>query len=339
MVLNIKNNQNNLFDFATKELSQDALICWLINFIHDKENKELYDKAKIFMNFILKKHNKALDIEDYKLEIKQQYNFIDVFILLKDKKDNDKYAIIIEDKKFTSIHNNQVERYRNKIKEKYDKIKDENIITVYYKPYEETRDIIADVIIDREYMLKNIFDAKINNQIYLDYKNYLETIDYIYQEVERYPLSEWCKKKEIFYMVAKKYNIEKKKIDNDKMHVAQIRGSTFIDWYIKSNLPKAYRDYFKEIYLSLNVNYNRYEFRIRGRVIKYNENIRKKLEEKLNFLCKNKGLETSSFIHKKGKEKSNIFLAKINLKSNLTYIELIDQIEKLEKVIDEIMKE
>ena len=36
--------ENNIFKYATKELSQDAFICWLVEWInHKEENSELYE--------------------------------------------------------------------------------------------------------------------------------------------------------------------------------------------------------------------------------------------------------------------------------------------------------
>lgn len=37
--------KNNLFSFATSELSQDAFICWCLNWIN-YPNEELYPMAK-----------------------------------------------------------------------------------------------------------------------------------------------------------------------------------------------------------------------------------------------------------------------------------------------------
>ena len=56
--------RNNIFYFATKELSQDALLCWLINGYNFKD-KELYPKSKTFLDHILKSYNHDLNIEDY----------------------------------------------------------------------------------------------------------------------------------------------------------------------------------------------------------------------------------------------------------------------------------
>ena len=109
--MNNKYKKNNLFQFATKELSQDALICWLINWINYKqENEELYNKARKLLNDIIIKSKHEINIEEYKISIFQQRYNIDILLLL--EKNDEKYAIIIEDKKFTTENNNQIKKYR-----------------------------------------------------------------------------------------------------------------------------------------------------------------------------------------------------------------------------------
>ena len=44
--------RNNMFKYATKELSQDAFICWCINWINYKEHK-LYNLGKEMLKEIL----------------------------------------------------------------------------------------------------------------------------------------------------------------------------------------------------------------------------------------------------------------------------------------------
>lgn len=41
--------ENNIFKYATKELSQDAFICWLVEWINHKE--ESYAKVKNFVDY------------------------------------------------------------------------------------------------------------------------------------------------------------------------------------------------------------------------------------------------------------------------------------------------
>ena len=332
--------KNNIFDFATKELSQDALLCWLINGINYEENKELYDKAKIFLNHILKEYDKKLEIDVYSVKIYRQYYHVDIFVLLENKYNKNNIGIIIEDKKLTSEHDNQIQTYKEKIQQ-IKNFKEIKLITVYYKPFEELYELQKDVIkIDREYMLKNIFNSCIDNQIYTDYKEYLEEIEFLYKHIESVSISEWSNKKECFYMIAKKYNHSKKRNKMEDMTVTQVRGSTFIDWYRKNNISNSLKSKFDEIYLSLNANYDSYEIRVRGKTgIKYNNSVRDDIETRLKEICKENNLNRSNFRHKSAKSGYNIFLAKIELCPEIKYKELIEIIKKIEKVVDIIVGE
>ena len=334
--MNNKYKKNNLFQFATKELSQDALICWLINWINYKqENEELYNKARKLLNDIIIKSKHEINIEEYKISIFQQRYNIDILLLL--EKNDEKYAIIIEDKKFTTENNNQIKKYREKVKDNC-KIPNDKIITVYYKPYEELFEIVSDVKLDREYMLREIFNDNIQNKIYLDYKEYLEKIQQVYENLEKIRISEWKYNKEIFYMIAKQYNDKVKKQD-DKMKVRQVFGSIFIDWYEKTNISKKYNGFFEKIYLSININYDRYELRIRGNIKNgnYDADIRAKIENELNVLCNKYGFKTEKFSHKEAKK--NIQFITVNLNECDTYTELIHKINRLEKLIDEFLND
>lgn len=341
--------KNNIFKFATKELSQDAFICWLINWINFKQdNQQLYSKAQKILNYILKTKGYNENLENYEIEIKKQYKFIDVLILLKEKENkNSKYAIIIEDKTFTTEHDEQIKKYKQNIQAE---LKDANIITVYYKIYEEPKKINADIIINREYMLNNILNETIKSDIYTDYKNFLNSIEEIYINYKKQKLQDWEKNKKIILpMVAAEYN-EKQDNDKLKMRIAQKGGSTFIDWYMIDVKSKQFSKYFDQIYLSLNIN-NSYELRIRGFIkdsIQYQDNnlkneellnkrieFRKYIEDK----CKKNGMIVSNFKNKKAKEGSNVFLTKINLDENMKYEQLMAKIEVLEKIMKEIDNE
>ncbi len=124
---------NNIFDFATKELSQDAVICWMLNWIKYPKSK-LYDLAKDMFSLLGEK-----DV-DYtqKIDIKTQFKKADIVIVLHDKRK----IIIIEDKLYSSEHSNQMERYKKIIasedvqrdlKIEGEAIPEENIKVVYFK--------------------------------------------------------------------------------------------------------------------------------------------------------------------------------------------------------------
>ncbi|MBK7921477.1 MAG: PD-(D/E)XK nuclease family protein [Veillonella sp.] len=92
------------------ELSQDAFICWLMNFAHKdhlNEDVVLTNCARIaFKNY---KDREDLTVTD----IKRQYKNIDVLLEV-----NSKYHIIIEDKTFSGQHDDQIERYRMALKDR-----------------------------------------------------------------------------------------------------------------------------------------------------------------------------------------------------------------------------
>ena len=109
--MNKKSNQdNNIFKWATKELSQDAIVAWLL------ANPET-DTA--FVKSLLKKkcpENFTID------DIETQKNSIDILVTI--KVDGKKQAIIIKDKTNTFLHDNQMLRYIKTVtdKRKYSKI-------------------------------------------------------------------------------------------------------------------------------------------------------------------------------------------------------------------------
>ena len=85
--------RNNMFKYATKELSQDAFICWLVNYINTDE-EEYKEVAKDFIELIADKignvkFKEYIKSNDYKVEIKHQYKNIDILLKI------DKFYIII----------------------------------------------------------------------------------------------------------------------------------------------------------------------------------------------------------------------------------------------------
>lgn len=123
------NSIPNIFNYATSELSQDAVISWLLNWanpINKDKNNNLHAIGKYFLESLLEKKGIALgDVTC--IEIKQQYKSIDVFVHL--IMDGKTYGIIIEDKVYSSSHSNQLKKYKEKIeKEGY-----VNLICIYFK--------------------------------------------------------------------------------------------------------------------------------------------------------------------------------------------------------------
>ncbi len=188
--MNNKLRANNLFGYATSELSQDAFICWLLSHSTEEgwmEEPEIRDCAIEFLNKILKSKNLTFT-NNIRIKIKKQYKNIDILVILGD------IHIIIEDKTFTNSHNNQINKYKDTLVK--EGIKEEHILCVYYKiieqafpeknvDYEFTREILLDlfkIYIDR---------SGGSNPIFRDYFEYLEYIDNEVKSYEYLKIEKW----------------------------------------------------------------------------------------------------------------------------------------------------
>ena len=203
--------RNNIFNFATSELSQDAFICWLCNWVNFDDNSLSEDEKKLkslATEFIEKMIGEKL--EDRKVNIKRQYQKIDVLLEIQNKtefitKGNninpivDMY-VIIEDKVGTGLHSNQIERYRELISEKNEKDNGSRakIKVVYYKIYDEDnterlKENGVNVILGRENILELLkeYKDKINNSIFENYHNYLSNIETDVNSYEKKNLEDW----------------------------------------------------------------------------------------------------------------------------------------------------
>lgn len=163
--------EHNIFKYATSELSQDAVICWLLSFYNNK-NSKLYSLAKDLLSSFV-----ALSSEDNKIEIQQQFYKTDILVYFP----NTKKVIIIEDKTYTSEHDEQIAKYVEKISND-DKYKECKVYVVYFKTgfYYDNDKLV-------EYKCQNNKDNKFDGfksihgeyfrEILLKYKNIDATLD------------------------------------------------------------------------------------------------------------------------------------------------------------------
>ncbi len=198
--MKIIDKKPNLFEFATKELSQDAFICWLLSW--SKPNlcdayKDLNDCAVSIINCFFEKQ--SMNMPELKtVEVIRQYCNIDVLCII-----NDTYAIIIEDKTSTSNHSNQLNRYRDIVKNiktesgefKYE---EKNIIGIYFKTHDQ--DDFSSVVKDKYHpfsrgeLLDILEGYDIKNDIFLDFKSNLKSLEDSIESYRVKPVNEWDNK-------------------------------------------------------------------------------------------------------------------------------------------------
>ena len=198
--------KNNIFSYATGELSQDAFICWLMSYaMKDAEN----DTAlRMCAHDFLGQFIPELSCEEniYISEIPQkQYKSIDVLLTV-----NEKYKVIIEDKTYTSEHDNQLRRYFDIVCEDY---KNFTVKGVYFKTgFQSDLSAIKEsgyIYFDRQAILKTIekYADKTQNRIFRDYYEYLKNLNDEVEKFKTLPVEQWnWHQINGFYEYAKKNN-------------------------------------------------------------------------------------------------------------------------------------
>jgi len=174
---------NNLFEYATSELSQDAFIAWLVSWADDKYIESHTSLNKLAHEFIDVLTCKA-DIEVKSIKIRRQYENIDLVLILNDGE----YMVCVEDKVDSNIHTNQLYRYKENIESK-DKLningvehQPKEIFFCYYKTgivntYLEP--LAIDYNIVNIEIILNLFEKHSNaleNHILNDYFNHLKEV-------------------------------------------------------------------------------------------------------------------------------------------------------------------
>jgi hypothetical protein len=187
--MSTKLSSNNLFAYATGELSQDAFICWLMSHLLE----ENVDKNRVLTacaRDLLGCFGCQLRSDEYLLSVDKQVYNIDVLLTAPGA------YVIVEDKTFTNAHDNQINRYRERIQEKINKEKwsPGKILCVYYKITDQASpEKSADVNMFRRDILAVLRPARkcVDNPIFTDYVDYLEDIEAKTKAYLNLPVDQW----------------------------------------------------------------------------------------------------------------------------------------------------
>lgn len=121
----------NIFNYATKELSQDAFICWLVACAAEDGN--VLQQCGLAFIGALMKHGREQYRQPcavaYVSPPKTQYNGIDVYFQA--RVDGSMVSFVIEDKVGTSMHSGQLKRYSETVRS--DDQPEDEFRFVYYK--------------------------------------------------------------------------------------------------------------------------------------------------------------------------------------------------------------
>ena len=185
----------NLFEYATKELSQDAFFAWLTRWAGPEcagEDRELHERGVAFVKMLLgKEGDEAFRVE--KIAVYKQRERVDLWVDV-----NDDYTIIIEDKVNTGEHSRQLERYRE-IAAKHCAGSKRELRCLYVKTGSETRQkarLIEEKgyeVVNRERLLAFFEKHRAGNVIYRDFAERLRWVEEAEESWRTLPVDKWSK--------------------------------------------------------------------------------------------------------------------------------------------------
>lgn len=237
----------NLFHFATSELSQDAVLCWMLSWADQKYKKNhphLHDVAKSLLYSIYRKAKIETPAEFLKIDIQRQYSGIDIFCEI-----NDDSIILIEDKVGTKQHSNQLARYKDNILND-PKFASKTVIPVYLQTgdqsnYAEIEEHGYHTLRRRD--LLDILEsdagkhAKSQSDILRDFSDHIRHIEDGVQSYAVLPINEWAWDSwKGFYI-----EIQRRLQDGDWDYIANPTGGFLGFWWYFKKTNEC------EIYLQL----------------------------------------------------------------------------------------
>ncbi|WP_373549118.1 PD-(D/E)XK nuclease family protein [Haliscomenobacter sp.] len=193
----------NLFKHATSELSQDAILAWLIRWadpLYAQADPQLHEVGHFFVQKLYEKAGKEVP-PFTKLKVITQKDKIDILVELICTDDTTRY-ILLEDKVNANEHGDQLDRYIEKLTELRE-IEEANILPILLKTSFHTESPS-----NEKYTLFTLFDLyevwqtgsskNIHNAIFTDYGLHLEQkhLKYLqaqfdYQNYTTIPVKGW----------------------------------------------------------------------------------------------------------------------------------------------------
>lgn len=189
----------NLFKIATKELSQDAFLTWLLQWSDPhfyKINRELqecgYSLLKLLVGSLLEQPTNTV----LRVKAGRQWEGIDIWAKIYCE-NNQNILLIVEDKTFTSEHSGQLDRYKNNAL-KWCRDNDFELVCSFIKIGSEPQKVLKKItekgfrVFDRNHLLNCLHSYKgINNSIINDFIDHLQSLEYAHQSFTFLPLKNW----------------------------------------------------------------------------------------------------------------------------------------------------
>lgn len=218
----------NLFDFATSELSQDAIICWLLSWAkpdYKAAEPELNACAIDLLKAFFEKRGLAFPEKVESIEITKQDCHIDVLCIV-----NGMYPILIEDKTHTSQHSDQLNRYFEEVLQRgFDA---EKVVPIYFKTrdqsdYSEVKKNGYEPFLRADLLKILNRHASIRSEVFQNFREHLNRVEYSVQSFRTLPVEKWNRDSWIGFYAELKRNIS----DGNWDYVANPSGGFMGFWF------------------------------------------------------------------------------------------------------------
>ena len=189
----------NLFKFATKELSQDAFLAWLIQWASPEYKSQdvlLWECATRFVKKLLSLSPQITPppkITSVKVERPWKRTKIDVGTEI-----NGEYRVIIEDKTATADHSGQLQRYKDIAIAWCKENKFQSpAVCVYLKTGSQSAADLKKIeeqgfaVFARKDLLSILSEPRVTNQIFVDFREYLQDMEDSECQFATKPIKEW----------------------------------------------------------------------------------------------------------------------------------------------------
>lgn len=180
----------NIFSFATSELSQDAILSWLLSYADDRyklSDPGMCALGKSFVSLL----TAIPTVDIHSVSVGRQWEHIDIWAEI-----NDDAILIIEDKTGTSEHDKQLERYMEIVKQEYNDSRPNQFFT-YIKTENEPESITKNIeakgyrVFSRQDLLGILAQYDGNNTILNDYRLWLSKLEDACAQYKNNPVKNW----------------------------------------------------------------------------------------------------------------------------------------------------
>lgn len=224
-------SEPNLFSFATSELSQDAILAWLISWADDSNKTKDEPMCMLGKSFLSLLTNIPAE-KIHTTAVRRQWKNIDITVEI-----NEDTVLIIEDKTETCIHHKQDIRYKETIHKEY-KDKRKTLLYTYVKTGNESLSKIKRIekhgyrTINRQDILSMLNQYNVNNIIVTSFRSHLQQIEAMTHSYRRKYVKDWHRYEwQGFYQELEQY------LDNAEWDYVANRSGGFwgLWWHFKSN--------------------------------------------------------------------------------------------------------